>query len=530
VTADEAPPEHIHLLSVLTSFGKSLRQMIGGLVAGGYFASQGRWIWAALLIGGIAGVTAVGLFLQWWRFSYRVGDDALRIDSGILSRNHRTIPFDRVADVSLTQGPLQRLFGVAKVTLETGGGSGTSGEEGVLGAVALSRAEALREHVRARRMRVRGAASPEVAAAQDMTEPADDARALFAMDGRRVLTSGVFNFSLALFAGLFGVSQTFGDAMGVDPFEREFWEPLLVDSGLGDWLLAHRFGLALGGLAVLVLAGILTGIVRTTLRDWHFKLERTGAGLRRRRGLLTKTDVTLPIRRVQAGVIATGPIRERFGWFALSVKSLAGDASAGRSGSGQEGDHLLAPLASLEELEPVAGELGWSLPRADAGWRPVSRAHLWSFLSVLGPFLLLVAAAAAAALLLAPDLSAAEIAKSGVTTAERDQGGLVLIGALTVGVLGLLTFLRWLEWKRTFYALEAERLLIRTGWWKRRTFLLPLRNVQTVELQESSLSRLFGVAQVVVGVAGGSVMGHRVPSLPRKEAQHLQRTLLSRQP
>jgi putative membrane protein len=347
------------------------------------------------------------------------------------------------------------------------------------------------------------------------------------MDPRRVLTSGVFNFSLALFAGLFGISQTFGDAMGVDPFERKFWEPLLVDSGLGDWFLAHRFGLAVGGLVVLVLAGILTGVIRTTLRDWDFHLERTGAGLRRRRGLLTKTDVTLPVRRVQAGVIATGPVRERFGWFALSVKSLAGDGP--NSGSGKEGDHVLAPLASEQELEPIADELGWSMPAPELGWRSVSKAHLWSFLALLAPFLLVIASGATAALLMAPDLSAAEIARGGITTAERDQGGLVLIALLGCGSFALLAFLRWLEWKRTFYVLEAERLLIRTGWWKRRTFLLPLRNVQTVELQESSLSRLFGVAQVVVGVAGGSLLGHRVPSIPRKEAQHLQRTLLSRQ-
>lgn len=524
MTADEAPSERLHPLSVLSEFGKALRQMIGGFLAGGFFAFQGRPLMGVAIVGGIVLVTLVGMLLHWWRFSFRVGEDALRIDSGIVSRNHRVIPFDRVADVSLTQGPLQRLAGVAKVTLETGGGSAMGGEEGVLGAVALARAEALRDHVRARRsVRASSAGSAEVSA------PAGTAEAtapLFSMDGRRVLTSGLFNFSLALFAGLFGISQTLGDAANIDPFEREFWAPLLVDSGLGKWLLEHRLGLALGGLAVLIVAGIVTGLVRTALRDWGFTLERTGAGLRRRRGLLTKTDVTLPVRRVQAGVIGTGPLRERFGWYGLSVKSLAGDIGQ----TGQGGDHVLAPFARWEELAPVTGELAWPLPDEATGWRPVSKAHLWSFLLLLGPFLLLMAGAAATALLLAPDLSAEEMTKTGLTTAERDGGGMALTALIAGGLFALLAFLRWLEWKRTFFALEPERLLIRSGWWKRKVFLLPLRNVQTADLHETSLSRLFGIAHVDVGVAGGSWSGHRVPSLPRKEASLLRRRLLQRQP
>lgn len=525
----DAPPERLHPLSVLSGFGQALRQMVGAFAAGGFVAFQGRLGLAVMIVGGLLLSIAVGMLLHWWRFSFRVGEHALRIDSGIVSRNHRVIPFDRVADVSLTQGPVQRLFGVAKVTLETGGGSSLGGEEGVLGAVALARAAALRDHVRARRaMRGGSPLSPEAPASGETTGDAgsSEARLLFAMDERRVLTQGLFSFSLALFAGLFGASQTLGDAVNVDPFEREFWEPLLVNSGLGDWLLAHRFGLAMGGLVVLVLAGIITGVVRTTLREWGFRLERTGSGLRRRRGLLTKTDVTLPVRRVQAGVIATGPLRERFGWYGLSVKSLAGDTGK----QGQGGDHALAPLAQWEELEPVAGELDWSLPGDETRWRPVSKAHLWSFLLLLAPFLLAIAGAAATALLLAPDMTTQEVAKSGLTIAQRDSGGLILIGLLAGGLFALLSFLRWLEWKRTFYALEEDRLLIRTGWWKRETLLLPLKNVQTVDLQESSLSRLFGVAHVVVGLAGGSLAGQRVPSLPRKEASLVQRDLLTRQP
>nr|WP_245197998.1 PH domain-containing protein [Sphingomonas kaistensis] len=446
--------------------------------------------------------------MHWRRFSFRVGSDAIRIDSGILSRNQRTIPFDRVADVSIAQGPLQRLFGIARVTLETGG-SGAGKEEGVLDGIALHRAEALREHVRTMRLGASGAAVGEPAA---VVIERDEDPPLFAMDLRRLLTLGMFNFSLAIFAGLFGASQTVGDALNIDPFERTFWTPILSQYGLGDWLLAHRIGLAVAGVAVLVLAGLATGIVRTVLRDYGFRLDRTGNGFRRRRGLLTRTDVSLPARRIQAGLIATGPLRNRFGWRAFKVLSLAGEG--GQPGKEGRDDHVLAPLATEDEVAGIAAAIGLAIPDEATPWRPVSRGHLTSFVAVVGALMLL---GAVAGLLFLAALNA---------PAEAYVAPPLLALA---GVAGL-GLLRWFEWRHTAYALEAGRLLIRTGWWSRRTLLVPLRNVQSVTLRESSLSRRFGIASLAVDVAGGRSGGQIVPSLPRDQASLLHRELLSAQP
>lgn len=511
-TADEAPAERLHPLALLSGIGRAIRNVVGGIAAGGFFAAKGQVFVALLMFAGIAVVTLGGLFLHWRRFSFRVGSDAIRIDSGILSRNQRTIPFDRVADVSIEQGPVQRIFGIARVTMETGG-SAAGSEEGVLDGIALHRAEALREHVRTMRLGLGGASRAEAAPVLQVSDA--EAPALFAMDLPRVLTLGLFNFSLALFAGLFGATQTFGDALGIDPFKRSFWRSTLEQSGWGDFILAHRFGLALSGLAVLVAAGIATGMVRTVLREFGFRLDRTGNGFRRRRGLLTKTDVSLPARRIQAGLIATGPIRDRFGWRAFKVLSLAGEGGgSGKPGEKKRDDHVLAPLATDAEIAPIASSIGLALPNAQTPWTPVSRGHVTSFLLMLAPVMALVALIGAAvpaitganpvALLLAPTLAA---------------GGFVLLGLL-----------RWFEWRHTAYAVDAGRLVIRSGWWSRRTLLIPLRNVQSVTLTENSLGRRFGIASLVIDVAGGQSGGQIVPSLPRDIASHLRQDLLSAQP
>jgi putative membrane protein len=482
LSADQAVPERLHPLMLLSGLGGSLRGVAGGYAGIGYLAATGR-LDTALILGGLLLAGAiVSLLVYWRRFTFRVGTDELRIDSGFISRTHRSIPFDRVQDVDISQGPLQRLLGLASVTFDTGA-SGGSKEEGALNGIALARAHALRDHVRSRR----GAAAPAVAIAEE-------ARPLFAMDLRRVLTAGVFNFSLAIFAGLFGLTQTMGDVIGFDPFERRFWIDLLANAGpVTGFVQDHRSGAAFAGLALLVLVGLLTGIARTLARDFRFRLDRTGTGLRRRRGLFTLTDVTLPLRRVQAALILTGPVRERFGWRELKLQSLAQDQGGG-------GDTQVAPLARDEELQPILAELGWQPPQGPL--QPVSKAYIWTFCLALLPVLLVALVQAA---VLPP------------------------LGLLTLALLGLAVAARWLGWRRTAYALSDDQLLVRRGWWQRRTLLLPLGSVQSVDLSENFIGRRFGTVGIRIGVAGGSgFSAHVIPSLPREKASQVREALLSR--
>src|SRR5690606_33761730 len=141
----------------------------------------------------------------------------------------------------------------------------------------------------------------------------EPARLLFAMSPRRLALFGLFEFSLVVFAVLGGIAQQFDVLLPFDIWDFEEW--LRLFAGPGHWLAglglaAQVIGavLAVGTLAVV---GMATGIVRTVLRDWGFRLEETAKGLRRRRGLLTRTDVVMPLHRVQALKITTGIIRRR---------------------------------------------------------------------------------------------------------------------------------------------------------------------------------------------------------------------------
>lgn len=478
------PPEHLHPLFLLTGLGGSLRGMAGGYAAIGYLAVSGRWRTAGIGMVLLLLFMAVGVFLYWRRFEFRVGANEIRIDSGILSRTHRSVPFDRIQDVDITQGPLARLLGLARVKFETGGSSGE--EEGVLQAIRLDRAEALRTLVRSRRGR--HAVAPIEAEAASGEQPP-----VYAMDLKRLFLAGTFNFSLAVFAGLFGLTQTFGDVLGFDPFSRRFWLNLLsAGDPIRDFILAHQVATAVAGIVLLLIIGFATGIVRTVLTDFGFRLDRTGVGLRRRRGLLTRTDVTLPVSRAQAALVASGPVRDRFGWRELRLQSLAKD-------EGGKGAHVVAPLARDDEVARILGELGWPPLPPSITWVRVSRAYVATLAAAMTPLYV----AAAANLIFTPPVGAAFL--------------VALLGVIAV---------RFLAWTRTGYAIDEARILVRTGWWRRRIAVLPANKIQSVDLRESFISRLFGIASLQFGVAGGGMAGHSIPAIPRREARKLRNQLL----
>ncbi len=511
-----APPRRLHPLFILTGLGKVAKGTLGLIAAIGYFAAQGQWWMVAIMLPAYV-VGSIGMLaLRWARLSYRVGDGEIRIDSGIVSQQHRVIPFDRVQDVGIEQGPVARLFGLARVKLETGASAGANSDDGVLDAVALADAEAIRDAIRAYR---RGAAATAGATPDDT--PLADTLAddpVFAMALPRVLRAGVYNFSLALLAILGGALQTGGDAFGIDPFKRAFWSTVLDgDAPFVQYLLSHRWVTALAGVLSLVAIGLATGVVRTLLRDYGFTLTRTETGLRRRRGLLTRTDVILPLRRIQAAIVATGPIRRRGDWHALKFQSLARDEA-------KQGDHVAAPFARPDEIAPILAEAGLRLPGDDTVWRSVDRAFVTSHLLTLALPLAIIAAVFGGLTLFASDLG--ELIDVNATRAGSARFWVVGVGLL---IVGLAAAGRVFAWRRYRYALDADTLVVRSGFWRQATVILPIANIQSADVSVGPIGRIFGIASLALGIAGGSgFSAHGIEALPIRRAYAMRTALLGR--
>jgi len=364
------------------------------------------------------------------------------------------IPFDRIQDIDIEQRLLARLFGLARVRIETGG---AAKDEGSLDAVSLAEAHRLREVIRHQG----GNASAGAKGEASQVEPE-----LFRMEMPRLLLAGLFNFSLFYLAVLGGAFQYF------DP---------LIDRYLEDaksWVVPSRAQAAtlglyftIAALLLLVVLGVITGLLRTIARDYRFRLSRSPGGLRRQRGLFTLSEVLIPLNRVQLALVETGWIRKRLGWYSLDLQTLNAD-------SRQSGHQDAAPFARMEEILPILAETGFrDLPFAEAYVRVSRMTIVRRYLSNLMPLIL----AAAVASIFWP---------------------LALLSFVPIlGIAGVIVML----WRRHLYALTDRAIYIREGVFRPRLWIVPFDRAQAISVRRSPLQRWFGLATVEVDTAGASL-------------------------
>ncbi|MBX7494526.1 PH domain-containing protein [Qipengyuania sp. 6B39] len=404
-------------------------------------------------------------YLQWTRLTYAVRENDIRVESGLLSRAARSIPYERIQDVSLEQKLLPRLFGLVEAKFETGAGGG---DDLKLAYLAEEEGDRLRELIRARR----DGRSIAAELAEAPTEEASET--LFAMPPRRVFTFGLFEFSLAAVAVLGGLAQQLEFLLPFELWDLDGWQERLA--GPGQWLsglgpLAKAAGIAIA-IATLAWVGVTTGVVRTALREWDFRLERTEKGLRRRRGLLTRTDLVMPVHRVQALKLTTGFLRRRFGWYGLSVVSLASDKASS--------NHEAAPFAQIGEIVPIAAATGFALPPEGLDWKRRSpRASIDSAL-IEGSILLGVSALVF------------------VFSPYAWNGLLPLVPGAIVALR------QYYLYRFDRHALSGRFLYARHGWLAPRMMIGSRVKLQSVELAQGPLARRRGYADLRFGLAGGS--------------------------
>jgi putative membrane protein len=455
VTDAPTEPRRLHPATLIVRWLKIVPSMIAGgvgIAAATRESGFGGFLWFAAAMLVLGGLLA---FIYWWRFRYTLGAGEIVIEKGLLHRQRRVIPFDRVQDIAIERRLLARLTGTAKVRIETGA---AARDEGYLDVIALADAHALRDFIR------HGARAAEAESGAPPT-PAEEPL-LFAMDLRRLLLSGLFGFSLIFLAAISAAMQQL-DQLGVVAWE--------------DWLTAERAeaaaGLATAQVAltlaaIVLLLGMVAGIARTVTRDFGFRLTRSQAGLRRRRGLFTLSEVVIPIRRTQVALIESGLIGRALGWHRLSFQTLGADRKEG-------GVQVAAPFARIEEILPILAEAGFPAPPPRDEFR---RRPKRALVRRIGPALLIGLALVAAAF--AIDLRAG-------------------IGAGAMAALALAAALRW----RSHAHAEAEgALYVIGGIWKRRLWIMPYEKLQSVSVSQGPVQRRLRLATLTADTAGASAM------------------------
>lgn len=456
----------LHPAMLVLELGRSLRSTIFALLLGGYFAFKGQGFLLLMILFFSVFLPAIGIALRFMSYRYALDGGHLLIREGVLSKKERSIPITRIHNINTTQSLAARLFGVVRVDIETAGGGQA---EASMPAISMAAAEALERSL--------VPAKDDIGAEE---RPKEELQPLFSMSLANLVVLGATTNRLGvIFAGLYAASEYFEQ-----DFVRaaEEWASKAVE-------FTTQFQ-ARSGLEVLLTIIVSTFIILSVswvisitlaiVQFYGFTLAKSGSDLKIRSGLFTLRSFTVPAGKIQALRFKTSAIRRPLRLLQIKVQSAGFMGVQEPNQQSQSPTNLLAPLTKHSMVNYFV-QLVW--PQADWSqlvWQsvhPYTRGRqfriLW-FLFGVGCFAI------------------------GATTAAN----WVWLGVLWVALALPSWLVAHLTYKQIGYVSDGEFLYLKTGFVGLQYWVIPLNRIQVVEVRQNPFQRRWGLASLVIDVAG----------------------------
>ncbi len=491
---------HLHPRILLLRLLDAIQQVVVLFVLGVVFEPWFLIAAIVLFVLRLGGSLALYLTLE-----YTLTDEELRIREGILERQERRIPLDRIQDLGFESTLLRRFLGLSVVLVETASGRGVEARLD-----ALSRADA--DHLRdvllaARRARAVAAlpaaasvAAGEASAVGDpVAEPsvADEPEWLVhqatssdlvvrGLTDLRLSAFVVTGFAALQFAEQFGLGDRVAGLAGALQRWLEQFSPAMLALLLASLLLA------------VMAFGVVTATIGNLVQFHGFALTLRGDVLQRRFGLLTTRSKTLPRSRVQRVTLEQPWLRRLVGVCVVKADSAGGSRAQGEDNT--SGWDVVAPLVRGDAAEAMLPALLPGLERATFAWRRGS------------PRLVLRTAIQGVIL--------AAILAAGMLAAASPWWWTSLLLVPIWFLLGVLTY------RNLAFANDTDFLALQHGIVGRYLAYVPLAKVQAAVLRQGPIAQLLGLAELTVFVAGGSPT--RIPNLTAGDARQLAAQIAAR--
>lgn len=78
---------------------------------------------------------------------YSVDADAVRMNGGVFWKRRVTVPYDKITNVDIIQGPMQRMYGIGTVNVQTAGAGGAQGAHAELRLAGVQETDAIRDRI-----------------------------------------------------------------------------------------------------------------------------------------------------------------------------------------------------------------------------------------------------------------------------------------------------------------------------------------------------------------------------------------------
>ncbi|WP_223632320.1 PH domain-containing protein [Corallococcus sp. EGB] len=484
-TPEEVPWRRLNAKAPLAALvplsGMIARVFLGALLPT-YFAGEHGLPWGAwIIVGGMAlSLLAAGLY-EVATTSYRVVDAQLEIRSGVFTRTSRFIEAARVQNTEVLQPFVSKLLGLVEVKVETASGGKADGH---LRGLTPEDAQALIQALQA--LRGEGPAALPGAVVPEERVLSEASLGGLLLYGATALGVGVI---AVVMGAMHEIIETFHKLLL--PWMEAHWDAVAAP-GMG-WLAATVAALA-GLFGLWLVSG-----ARAVLQFHGFRLVDTGTHLRSAGGLITRRQVTVRRARIQQVVLDEPLLRRTLGFGSVEVETAG--VRTGKEASDRA--ELLVPVVPTARMPELLREFVPELPDAHSTL-PFQRAHPKALLRAR------IRAVGLSVLMAAP------------TTWFLGAWGAVAWLLLPAQLLGA-----WFDWRFQGWTVTDTLVVVRQGFWRRRTTVVQRSRIQSVRARQGPLERGYGIGHVRIDVAGSHVL---LPSVGWEEAQSLIDVLPARRP
>jgi putative membrane protein len=331
---------------------------------------------------GLVGVLVISLiyaYFYYLKFTFYLNPEKKEfvIDKGVFGRKHLNIPMEKIQQVNINQGFLQKLIGVYSLQVDT---AGTDSKEVNIKAINGEIAYALKDHL------LNGDAivkSPiELDIEHDAT-PKTQATPLIKIGTNTLLKVGLtsnygqsilllLGFSYAVFHNIKELLKAFDNDNGQ---LEEFFHSSFTLISVGILFIAF----------IIIL--LVTNVIRTFIKYFDFQLSKHQKSLLISSGLFAKKNTLLHPSRVQIATYSQNYLQKKIGLFNITLKQ----AHAGHQPSENEvkSNNMEVPGCNLQEKDEIIKMILKRLPQHGSTFSPNFRfLNLPLFFTVIIPLII----------------------------------------------------------------------------------------------------------------------------------------------
>ncbi len=408
--------------------------------------------------------------------SYTLTEGEIRVTRGVFFRKNSIVDYKRMHAINKKQNIIQRLFGLAVLTVDSGS-TNTSGAAEILIYETSAEVDRLVAELKAKKN-----GEAEVPAAQASEQVIEAAGGDLVFTSGKKLIYSLLNIASAAF--------TMAVIVVLALFAYFCLIPVLYDLLSGGVLFLLIPALAI---ALLVTAGIsvltfIVSILQSFLGYHNFRILKNASDLEISYGLLTRHTNTFGFDRIQGVVVRQGLIQRLFGYATLTLEVI-GYHEGGDEGQNQgvSAVGMLLPLCRIDEVEAILSSI--LAPYVPLN-KDTSAKRYFPFISWS---LLLIGAISALAALLPLSLMHLFGAPARALAIVRI---LLLVGFVIAA--GLRAFGAFLAYKNAGLAISDDRITVYGGGYQKRVTTLLRRSLVAVEDVTTPLRARAGIYTLIL--------------------------------